>query len=373
MLAFKQIRWWWSNTHQAVYDDGDGQGTIPRGPHSEWIPQSKSVGFLEYGFPSVDRSPNQQNRFFDPTSTAGGAPFWCVWNGASSAPLTDNAVALNALQAFYSYWTTHNQTSAANVEMIATDLMFAWCWDARPLPEYPLRVDIWADAPNWRYGHWLNGKLPATAIPSLSPPPSFGPFPSFPALPGLSWSMTVTPRFATQTHERASGKSGRHMQMRYPLYEIELVYDMLRADAVNLELQQLLGFFKSVAGQALPFWFAPPGLATLSNQMIGTGDGATTTFQITRSTGAFTEPLAGLASLAAVRVAGVTQPPASYSLSSGYEPALTFASPPLSGASINIDGAALWLCRFTEDALEFEQFASQLFELKSLKLVTVKL
>jgi hypothetical protein len=373
LFAFKQIRWWWNNRHQAVYDNGDGQGTIPRGPATEWIPQSKSVGFLEYGFPTVDRSPNENNKFFDPSSVSGAAPFWSIWNAAGSAPLVDDTIALLALEAFYTYWTANNAASAGGVSMIATDLMFAWTWDARPLPEFPRRTDVWADGLNWQYGHWLNGKLPALPAPTSSPAPSYGPFPTFPSLPGLAWSMTVTPRFATVAHDRASGKSGRRMKMRYPLYEIELSFDLLRSDAVDLELQQLLGFFESVQGQAQPFWLAPPGLATLSNQSIGTGDGVTTTFPMLRSTGAFTEPLGGVSALSAVRVAGVTQAPASYSLSAGYEPSLTFTGAPPNGAAINVDGSALWLCRFADDTLGFEQFAYELFELRSVKLVTVKL
>ena len=53
--------------------------------------------------------------------------------------------------------------------MIAADLIFAWCWDARPLPGFPLRTDIWTDGVDWEDGHWLNGKLP-----SLIPPTAFG-------------------------------------------------------------------------------------------------------------------------------------------------------------------------------------------------------
>ena len=60
-------------------------------------------------------------------------------------------------------------------------------------------------------------------------------------------------------------------------------------------------------------------------------------------------------------------------LSSGYEPSLTLLTPPPIGAQVAVDGVALWLCRFADDALDLEQFAYQLFELKSLKLVTVKL
>jgi hypothetical protein len=92
-----------------------------------------------------------------------------------------------------------------------------------------------------------------------------------------------------------------------------------------------------------------------------------------RTTGAFTEPLAGVSSLTAVRVNGLALASGAWSLSSGYEPSLTLASAPAMGASVNVDGSALWLCRFKDDALDFEQFAYNLFRLKSLKLVTVKL
>ena len=98
ILANKQIRWWWNNTHQAVYDAGDGAGG-PHGPHTEWVSKSKSVGFLEYGFPTSDHGTNQANVFFDPQSTAGGAPFWSIWNPGKAAPLIDATLALTALQA----------------------------------------------------------------------------------------------------------------------------------------------------------------------------------------------------------------------------------------------------------------------------------
>jgi len=42
-----------------------------------------------------------------------------------------------------------------------------WTWDARPYPDFPARADIWADAPNWRLGHWLNGRLGAVGLAAL--------------------------------------------------------------------------------------------------------------------------------------------------------------------------------------------------------------
>lgn len=58
LLANKCLRWWWNNSHQAVYDRGDGSGWLPHGPTTKWIAQSKSISFPEYGFPSCDRATN---------------------------------------------------------------------------------------------------------------------------------------------------------------------------------------------------------------------------------------------------------------------------------------------------------------------------
>ena len=44
---------------------------------------------------------------------------------------------------------------------------FVWCWDARPFPFFPARADIWGDAANYQYGHWLNGRLGAVQLSDL--------------------------------------------------------------------------------------------------------------------------------------------------------------------------------------------------------------
>ena len=92
-----------------------------------------------------------------------------------------------------------------------------------------------------------------------------------------------------------------------------------------------MGFFEAMQGQTQPFWFQPPGLSTLQNQLVGVGDGMTTSFPMQRTTGAFTEPLAGVASLSPARRWRLT-PAAVWSLSGGYEPTLTLSTPPASGA-----------------------------------------
>ena len=101
--------------------------------------------------------------------------------------------------------------------------------------------------------------------------------------------------------------------------------------------------------------FAPPGLSAATGQAIGTGDGQTTVFPLVRSIGPTAEPVAGnvgrLGGLSQRRRAG-----AGWTVSSGYAPAITFATAPGAGVAITADFGVLWLCRFAEDVQDFEEF-----------------
>jgi uncharacterized protein (TIGR02217 family) len=369
LLAFKKVRWWWSSPHRAIYSTA---GWAPSGPTTQWVPFSKSIGHMEYGFPSTDKNTNEENLFYDPQSVAGGTPFWCEFQTNGALPKTDIPLQFTALQAWMQHWTTdgYNETSIGGVQMMATDLMFAWTWDARPTPVFPALASVWADSANWPYGFWINGKLPYLTPPIPSPPPSALSYNTLPALPGLSWSVIVKPKFSTEVHDRTSGKSGRRPKMVYPIFEIELTYDMLRSDVAHSELQQLVAFYEQQQGQATPFFTTLPGISTLANQNIGTGNGTQTAFQIPFILGGYSKTIDGITNVTNVSVGGVTT--ASYTISSGYQPVITFGTAPAASAAITISATALWLCRFAEDMLEFENFMYQLWEMKSMKLVTVK-
>ena len=81
ILANKQLRWWWNNLHYAVYDVGSGW--TPQGPQTEWVPNSKSLMFLEYGVPSCDKGTNQPNVFYAPDSVESFTPYWSIWQSES--------------------------------------------------------------------------------------------------------------------------------------------------------------------------------------------------------------------------------------------------------------------------------------------------
>ena len=127
-------------------------------------------------------------------------------------------------------------------------------------PSFRFRSDIWGDAANWRAGQWLSGKGPYLVPPIPDAVPVTASYPVFPALNGQGWSIHYRPGFATDVAEHASGKQSRSAKMSTPRFEIELGFDLLRADVMQ-DLQAIIAFFGELQGQGGAFIFtAPDGL-----------------------------------------------------------------------------------------------------------------
>ena len=150
-----------------------------------------------------------------------------------------------------------------------------------------------------------------------------------------------------------------------------MTYEALRSAAAYEELQAIAGFFEQASGADEPFWVAPPGLSAAAGQAIGTGDGTATVFPLVASIGGYSGPVYGTSGVSAVYLDGVLQA-SGWSVSSGYLPAITFASPPGAGVAITADFGILWLCRFAEDVQDFEEFMTMLWALRTLRLMTVR-
>jgi len=379
ILAPKQLRWWWNNGHRAVYDDGDGAGWQPHGPFTAWTAQSKSIAFVECGFASCDRSTNQPDVFFDPASSAGSTAYWSIWDPSANAaggyaPRCDDVLQTLALQAVHDYWVTggNNAMSGSGVPMVQTAFMSAWNWDARPFPTFPIEAQIWRDAALWSPGFWLNGKGPFVAPPVPDPPPALGPYPIFPSLPTLGWSMRLAPRFSTATALHVSGREARAARMSTPRWSIELNYDLLRMVSPNTELQEIAGFFEQRAGEGASFYFEPPALSPVAPAPIGTGDGTTTTFPFAISIGGYAAAPAGLGAVSAIWLDGVAQSGGYAIASTPFAATVTFAAAPNPGVAITAAFHWYLLCRFEADDLDVEEFMTELYALQSLQLRTVR-
>ena len=53
--------------------------------------------------------------------------------------------------------------------MVDPRAVFVWAWDARPYPAFPDQGSVWADAGNWRVGHWITGRIEGCDLDRLIP------------------------------------------------------------------------------------------------------------------------------------------------------------------------------------------------------------
>ena len=201
--------------------------------------------------------------------------------------------------------------------------------------------------------------------------------PVFPAIGTsklLGWSTTIEPRFMTNEIVKVSGRSVRRQQYEQAIYGIELTYQVLRSAPAYDELQTMLGFYNQMQGQLTPFFIEPPGLADIAGQELGVGDGTQTEFVFIATYGAsiYVEPVAGLESVATVYLNGTPVSPSDYTVSSTWPYTLIFAIAPTIGAVVTADYTQYWLVRFSDDTQDFNQFMKMLYELKTLKLETVR-
>ena len=160
----KDMRNWWAQTHRSrpggvrdasvvALDNGSG------GSAATWAVSSKKFYFSEYGCPAIDKGTNQPNVFFDPKSSESFFPYF-------SSGDRDDTMQRVYYEATITYW-RDNAPTVGPVKLIDPSDMYAWSWDARPYPAFPFREDVWSDAPNYRLGHWLNGRVGVVTLAQL--------------------------------------------------------------------------------------------------------------------------------------------------------------------------------------------------------------
>ena len=191
--------------------------------------------------------------------------------------------------------------------------------------------------------------------------------PVLPFLPGQSPTVKKAPTWSSKVKRAGSGRERRTALWPYPLWSFEFSYDVIRHRPTTDELSILWEFFNAAQGQYMPWLFVDPTDNQVSDQQFGVGDGATTSFELTRAIRAWTEPVYA-AYAPAIQVAGA----ATTAFSSTINGAVTFASPPAAGAALTWSGAFYFGCRFSQDDLSFEQIVSQLWSGKSVKFVSIR-
>ncbi|MGV1045465.1 DUF2460 domain-containing protein [Limnohabitans sp.] len=197
-----------------------------------------------------------------------------------------------------------------------------------------------------------------------------------PNLPGLAWSVKKRPKFNTAIASHLSGREVRVSNYAYPIWEWELKYEFLRADA-HAELQLLMGFFLARAGAFDTFLYRDP---TENNQiqtfLLAVGDGATTKFTLTKSYGGFTEPC-GYVDTSSLVISflalGASVPLDQTTGWTFVSPnQVVFATPPPVGTNVLVSFSWYYRVRFADDSQDYENFMFNLWQLKKLSIQSVK-
>jgi hypothetical protein len=196
--------------------------------------------------------------------------------------------------------------------------------------------------------------------------------PYFPRLAGQGWSVHKRPSFQTLIASHTSGREVRDALYQNPVWEFELVFDGLDGTSSGQygglgasSLQSLMGLYLSCQGSYSTFLYVDPSDDAATGQVIGVGDGLTTTFTMQRTLGAFTEPVGWVTSISSVSVGGSAVSSSTYSLSTPNS--VTFTSAPTSGSTILATFNYAFQCRFSDDNIDFEQFMSNLWKVDSVK------
>lgn len=219
-------------------------------------------------------------------------------------------------------------------------------------------------------------------------------FPIFPVLRGRAWSIKRTPHFATRVQRGVSGRELRVADHGSPIWEWEVAHEILldshdiRAGAgVGTgfdDLRALMALFTITQGSYAPFVYYDPSDSFVAAAPMGFGNGVAVNFAFLRqlTAGSLYEVMNGVSSFSdstlnatlgftvpvpLVYVNGVLKTystdytfyNAIQNADSQWSSGVTFVTPPANGLAVTGTFTYLFICRFSDDNVEFENFSYQ--------------
>src|SRR5271154_1202862 len=103
----------------------------------------------------------------------------------------------------------------------------------------------------------------------------------YPVLSGLTYNSVRAPEFNNGKHRALSGKETRIAYQAYPMMKWTLIYELLRDYLTPSEYKALNGLFMALSGDYDTCLYTDPEFNSVTLMQFGTGDGTTTTFQVT--------------------------------------------------------------------------------------------
>ncbi len=151
----KDLAGWWGNAHV------ERVGGVELARPTAWAPRTKPIWFTELGCPAVDKGANGPNVFPDPKSSENALPPF-------SLGYRDDLAQTRMIEATLAWFADVNPVSPVyGGPMVDMARIYVWAWDARPFPAFPAQSDVWADAANWRTGHWVTGRFEGVPLDRL--------------------------------------------------------------------------------------------------------------------------------------------------------------------------------------------------------------
>ena len=188
--------------------------------------------------------------------------------------------------------------------------------------------------------------------------------PVFQSPPSIAWNSTKTQKWDTKIQKYGGGRRKTLARWSYPEWELNCEYTCLDA----AEREYMAGFFAMVRGQAGTFLWCDPEDHRQTQVRIGTGDETTTGFQLIRKLGGlFVEPIRDIVpGTLTVLVDGAAVK------ATLKEDGWVEIAAPESGANVTATFEYYWRVAFADDGMTWSNFWYDFYNLKSVKLVTVK-
>ncbi|MFG1350278.1 glycoside hydrolase/phage tail family protein [Xanthobacter autotrophicus] len=154
----KDLKSWWANAHHERV-----AGTRLATP-TAFAPGAKPIRLMETGCPAVDKGANRPSVFPDAKSSENALP---PFSTGARDDLIQRRFLEAVLGAFAPDADEADNPPAPLYGGRMVEAAFAWTWDARPFPQFPLAETVWADGANWATGHWLTGRLGGAPLDGL--------------------------------------------------------------------------------------------------------------------------------------------------------------------------------------------------------------
>lgn len=192
------------------------------------------------------------------------------------------------------------------------------------------------------------------------------------APPGTMINMKKAPVWSSTVSKSVSGRRRAVQRFAAPEWRFTLSYEFLSRKPNRNDLDALWAFFGMAQGQTNEFFFLDVDDHTVSNVIIGTGDGTTTSFQLLRAIQVgglyYQEPVTAWSGTPSFFVNGVEQ----FATSISSRGIATLATAPASGAVVAWTGTFLYRCAFDKDTIDTQQAYDMLWELSGLTFTSVK-